>query len=374
MSARPSNRGMTLLEMLLAMAIVGVVLLIIGHAINVMQNTWVHVRGKADGYRNTRLALDTVAQRLAQAELNTRWAADISVNPPRYVTDSDLHFVCGPADLLLTDPAHTVGDAVFFQAPFGLDTPRTSNGGSSSSTNVFDKQKLDATLNAWGYFVEYGPDTDERPAFMAASQDRFPERHRFRLMEFRQPAHELSLYDMQAGTPPELKLRNASSLDQLYAWFRDPLRAGRTNQQRHVSVVAENILALLITPLDPKLRQANSDLANSAPYQIAPKGYWDSRGSLSSGEAAAEADPQTHHLPPAVQLTAIALSEDAWLGYVDNAQLDDTCQRLRTFVNGKFQQGQYLASDLAATVAMLDAQRPRIPYRIVTILVPLSEQ
>ncbi|MDB6140659.1 MAG: Verru Chthon cassette protein [Verrucomicrobiaceae bacterium] len=370
MKAPPSNRGMTLLEMLLAMAIVGVVLIIIAYAINMMQNTWVRVRSKADGYRNTRLALDTVARRISQATLGTRWTVDESQTENfKYVTDSDLHFVCGPASDLLNDKAHTVGHAIFFQAPFGLDNPP------GTGNSHIDKQKLNATLNAWGYFVEYGSDASERPPFMVGNTDRFPERHRFRLMEFRQPAGELSLFNLQGGNPPELKLGKASSIDQLYSWFNQPVAAGRTYQQRHVTVVAENILALLITPLDPKLREANSDLANSAPYQIVPQRVWDSRGfQIGGGGTLAADDPQRHRMPPAVQLTAIALSEDAWTSYPENAGLDYVCEQLRSFVEDRFHQGQTLARDIAETAQMLDEKRPRIPYRIVTILVPLSGQ
>ena len=159
-----TTRGMTLLEMLVAMAIFGVVMLVIGHAIAMMQNTWTKVRGKADGFRNTRLALDLVAGRLTQATLNQRWKFDDTGTSPQYVTDSDLHFVSGPASVLLSDIPGTVGHAVFFHAPFGENDP---------ARDSKDMPRLNSTLNAWGYFVEYGPDKDEKPEFMKGRPDRF---------------------------------------------------------------------------------------------------------------------------------------------------------------------------------------------------------
>ncbi|MDB6116879.1 MAG: Verru Chthon cassette protein, partial [Verrucomicrobiaceae bacterium] len=304
-------RGMTLLEMLVAMAIFGVVMLTIGHAISMMQNTWTKVRGKADGFRNTRLALDLVAGRIGQATLNQRWKFDDSGTSPQYVTDSDLHFVSGPARVLLSDMQNAVGHAVFFQAPFGESDP---------ARDSKDMRRLNSTLNAWGYFVEYGPDKDEKPAFMNDNPDRFPPRNRFRLLEFRQPASELTLFDMDDSIPPMLKINKATSWTQLFSWFHDPIKRGATHQSRHLTVVAENILAFIVTPLDPRKRDANSDLSTPAPYQVAPNSMWNSRG-FQIGETAASGQlSQRHHLPPAVQLTAIAISEDAWLTYSDGPE------------------------------------------------------
>lgn len=360
---------MTLLEMLLSFAILGIVLLVIGHTITMMQGTWTRVRGKADGFRNTRLALDIVAGRIAQATLNPRWKFDAE-DPaqPEYVTDSDLHFVCGPARELLPDMPNTVGHAVFFQAPFGEASP---------GTEAARLQKLNSTLNAWGYFVEFGPDTDARPKFMASDPDRFPARNRFRLLEFRQPASELSLYAMDSGTPPKLKLGETTSPTALFSWFHDPIKYHSTLQDRHLSVVAENILAFVVTPLDPKKRDANSDLSTAAPYQIAPNGTWNSRGFQLGETTIPGQQSQRHSLPPAVQLTAIAISEDAWLGYSDapedQARLKSVCTELIMEVNRHFSQGDLLAKDIADLADKLDTMRPRIPYRILTILVPMAQ-
>ena len=373
-----SHRGVTLIEMLVAMAILGIVLLIIANAMNMMQNTWVNIRGKADGFRNTRLAIDTVAHRLSQATLNSRWTIWKGDDPTlpanlQYVPDSDLHFVSGKATTLLNDYTRAVGHAVFFQAPLGQDGNPT---GPSSNTTP-DTQNLTETLNAWGYFVEFGSDANERPDFMQQSADRFPPRRRFRLLEFRQPAHELSLFDLTPTQPPELLIHQAASFDQLHTWFRTPLAAG-TFQQRRVTVVAENILAIIVTPLDPKLRQPNAPLNDAAAFQVAPDSTWDSRrfqtdGSTppTPGSTLTPSQYQWHHLPPACQLTAIAMSEDSWASFTE-CQIEATADQLRGLINSRFNQGSLLEDDLNSVQQSLDAMRPPIRYRIVSILIPMA--
>ena len=387
MKRRHSQRGVTLLELLVALAILGVVLLIIGHAMSLMQNTWVRIRGKADGFRNTRLALDTVTQRLSQATLNSRWKIDASQpSNLRYVLDSDLHFVSGKATTLLNNDTAPVGDGVFFQAPFGQDAiPQSTN----SSTPPLDTQSLDETLNAWGYFVEFGSDADERPNFMVQSADKFPPRQRFRLLEFRQPAHELTLFDLgtsQApGQAPGLLIDQVNNFSQLYTWFSKPLAAGNTYQQRRVTVIAENVLAIIVTPLDPKLRDPNAAANDSAPYQVARDHTWDSRrfqtdGSQPLTPGTASPTPsqyQWHRLPPAIQLTAIAMSEDSWTAMPEE-RIGYIASQLRTLINGRFDQGSALEDDLNYVQQKLDSgldgMTTPIRYKIVSILIPMAGQ
>lgn len=372
MKRRRSQRGVTLLELLVSLAILGIVLLVIAQAMNTMQNTWVSVRGKADGFRNTRLALDTVTHRLSQATLNSRWRADDT--RLQYVRDSDLHFVSGKAPALLNDFTKAAGHGVFFQAPFGQDAKPANSSSSTSFDGPLDTQALDETLNAWGYFVEFGSDADERPDFMQQSNDRFPPRRRFRLLEFRQPAHELTLFDLSTGQPPQLLINQATTPTPLYTWFRVPL-AANTYRERHVSMVAENVLAIILTPLDSKLR--SNGASADAPFQVAPDGEWDSRRFQWEGPsppaANTEAYYQWHRLPPAYQVTAIATSEDSWMAMTDG-QIESTADQLRTLINGLFTQGAKLEDDLNFVQQTLDAMKPRMRYKIISILVPLAGQ
>ena len=377
--------GMTLLEMLLSMVILAMVILLIAYVMSVMQGLWVQLRGKADGYRNTRIALDIVAGRLSQATLNSRTVlnhkdgAPASSDPLGYVSESDLHFVTDSARELMPDNPKAVGRAVFFQAPFGKESSAKDIVGSNVK-NQEDMRKLNATLNAWGYFVELGPDDDGRPIFMANNTETFPKRNRFRLLEFRLPSSQLTLFDMAQGPPPDLKINQAQNADDLYKWFREPLKTGNTYAKRHITVIAENIIAFAITPLDPKRRGANSNLADKAAYQIFPNSS-DSKWNSRAHQLNSTADPsQRHSLPPALQLTAIAVSEDAWLAYANTAediqQVDRIHNELQTLVNGRFSDGKNIQSDIAAVVDYLDdrTKHPRstIPYRVVTIFIPIA--
>lgn len=374
--------GMTILEILLAMGILAIVLVVIAQAMYTMQSTWVNLRTKADGFRNTRVALDLVSGRLSQAMLNTRRVTKDSTDDPNlkvYESVSDLHFVSGHVRDLIPQDTQAVGHAVFFQAPFGKDLPAKDGTGTTNRYQE-DMHKLNGTLNAWGYFVEYGSDNNERPHFMRDdTSDRFPPRKRFRLLEFRQPAGDLSLFEMDPGPPPALKINKAQSPDELFGWFRKPLQNGDTYQKRHLTVIAENIVAFVITPLDPKRRDANSDLSTPEPFADAPNSTWNSRGFQLDGTTP---KAQRHSLPPALQLTAISVSEDFWAHYSANAEdqqkLDRIAQDLRDMLESHFRSGQSLASDIDTVGDYLD-DRDRhppgaIPHRIITLLIPLAGQ
>ncbi len=381
-SRLPGPRGVTLLEMLAALAILGMVLIIIGLTINTMQKTWVSTRARADTFRSTRMAVDTVSHRLSMATLNSRWAPwkGDEATPPatlQYVRSSDLHFVCGNARGLLNNSLHLCGDAVFFQAPLGQDTTTATS--SSSAALPTDLQNLDATLNAWGYFVEYGSDDDDgRPAFLAQETDRSPPRRRFRLLEFRQPAHELALFNLGTGQPAQPLINQATQKTDLYSWFNTPLANGSTYQQRRLSVVAENVLALIVTPLDPRLRTAGAPLLDSTAFLSAPDRTWDSRRFQTDGSAQpyvsgmpTESQYQWHRLPPAIQLTAIAMAEDSWLA-IPEQQAEYTAFQLQDFVNSHFQLGTTLQDDLNSLSDYMDKLQPPIRHKIISVLVPLA--
>jgi prepilin-type N-terminal cleavage/methylation domain-containing protein len=317
--------GLTLLEILLSTAILAIVLLAIAATMSSMQNIWVHLREKSDQYRATRLAIDTVANRLSSATLAPRWTFDEKAtgNSDKFVRDSDLHFVCGPADQLLTNGTYS-GSAVFFQAPLGE------------------------------HIEEKGVEPyDQRPAFLREHHDLAPERLRFRLMEFREPAHLLPIFQAKSNTETESKLSSAASQDQLYSWFREPIRHG-VAKDRHVSVVADNVLAILLTPDDP-----GSDL--SAPLVGADDVYDSRRFQFQSDDNVVKLS--RNRLPPVLQLTVIAMSEDAWVKMTDD-EIGSMASELRAMLVDRFKNAQSIEADLKVVEAEL--MRKKMPYRILT--------
>lgn len=358
--ARRSVGGMTLIELLVAMSILVVVMLAITAAMGTMQNMWVRIRGKADAFRGTRIALDTMAQRVNQATLHSRW--EMNPDPATaaktpYVRGSDLHFVSGPASLLLAPAGRYSGHALFFQGPFG--EPASSTGQES----VLEYDQLGHTLCGWGYFVEFGSDDQERPDFLVNVQDRFPPRRRFRLWEFRQPAQGLTLFEMNEDTPPKTLLSTYTSKEQIYEWFNKPLRS-QDRRTRHASVVAENILALIVTPFDPAKAEVER-------FECAPMGHYDSRLFQQPG-----ADPRAsflsqNRLPPALRLTVIALSEDSWQR-MTTGEIEATANKLKTEVSSRFTQPDRFEQDLDSLTGQLN--RIKMGYRVITTNLKMPEQ
>ena len=89
-STIPSG-GLTLLELLVSTAVVGMVLIVIGGTITMMQNTWVKVRDKADLYRSARTAMETMSRRLVQATLAAHYEAGmLNADEGQIIRRSDL--------------------------------------------------------------------------------------------------------------------------------------------------------------------------------------------------------------------------------------------------------------------------------------------
>lgn len=359
-SAHQSRRGVTLIEILVALSILVIVMLAITAAMGTMQNLWVRVRGKADAFRNTRIALDTMVQRVNQATLNSRWEPNTDVATmvaEPQVRASDLHFVSGPAATLLSDGTRYIGHAMFFQGPYG----EPASDDVQQTPLTYDQ--LSHTLCGWGYFVEFGSDASERPSFLSDVQDRFPPRRRFRLWEFRQPAQDLSLFEMGTQTPPKPKIDEAASHEQIYEWFIQPLRESDP-RRRHASVVAENILALIVTPFDPARVESGNQ------YRQAPDGHFDSR--RHQWEPGTDAGKLSRNrLPPALRLSVVALSEDSWMRMTEG-ELESAATRLRSEISNRFTQPGNVEQDIDALTATLNQMK--IGYRIITLNLKMPEQ
>lgn len=345
------QRGLTLLEILLAMAILGIVLLAIAATMSSMQNLWMKVRGKVDQYRNSRQAIDTMASRIASATLASRWEPDpeATASDDKFVRASDLHFVCGPADEVLSSGTYS-GSAIFFQAPFGER---------SVDSSIDDYSALHQAMCAWGYFVEFGTDAPERPRFLHGHQDLAPEKLRFRLMEFREPAHELPIFQEDNSGKDKPVLADASTQTKLYDWFRKPLQANN-NRDRHVSMIAENIIAMLLTVIDPD-ETSQTLLSGSDGVYDSRRFQWQPKRAL--------AESMRHRLPPVMQLTVIATSEDAWARMTDD-QISLKASELRSLFRGRFKDDKAIQDDLKLVEDELTKQK--FPHQIITLKVPMK--
>ena len=270
---RKAAAGFTLVELLVAMAVLGLVVVLSATMIGHIQKVWEHTTARTEQFQKARQALQTISGRLSQATLNPYWRVEtneLTGNPVRYARQSDLRFLSGPAASLTTIAARDSGSALFFQAPTGF-----------SSQNA---AQLDNALNTWGYFIEYGSDAPAyRPEFLSTTG--VAAKNRFRLIEFTDPSDMLQIFKYTSGAPAY------SGKD----WFSAPL-ATQANRR----VLADNIVALVVLPRLPAVDYLN----NPKKSPLSPGYLYDSTQT--------NADPTLnprHQLPPIVDLAVVALDE-----------------------------------------------------------------
>lgn len=321
----------TLIELMVATAILMLLLGVLFVAINETGKIWRHSSDKIEAFQDAREAFETMTRTLSQATLNTyyeyfdsagRPSTDPAYSgvPARYGRQSDLQFVSGKS--LLPDQ---VSHSVFFQAPLG------------DAASQYDK--LDSLLNACGFFVRFGSDASTsslsgRPPVLDSSS--LPLRYRYRLFEMTQPSQELSLY--------------SSTGDH---WYSDPLSATPPKAR----ALAENIVALVVLPKQPDTEQpADPAQRIGATYE------YDSRTAWSGTK-----QPSTmNQLCPVVKIVMIAIDETSALRLQGNST---TAPDLGFAPGSLFREAANLESDLATAVAALSARH--IGYRVFQTEIPL---
>jgi len=296
------KQAFTLLELLVAMGVTVLITVVLLQVVNTSSRQWKATAENAAAFQSARTAFDTITRTLSQATLNIEYdyynaqhqsrmtiAASLGGNkagwdaamaafvPDRYGRASGLHFISGKA---LVNTQHT--HAMFFQCPLDFDTDEPDPDALPEEEPAQTGGRLNASgaqgqLNAVGYFIRYEDDSADRPDFI--STEKVPLRHRFRLMQFFQPASRLDTYRDATGSH----------------WFTQPVNA---TPAREVHLLAENIVALVILP---KLADESHqpDDALTADYE------YNSRTAWSSGDQPI----QMHQLPPVVRVIMVAIDE-----------------------------------------------------------------
>ena len=316
MRATPSRRtGFTLVEMLVSLAIVGLLSIVLVQVTGQTSNTWRYTTSKIEQFREARTAFETITTRLSQATLNTYWDYDYDQSTPpaplRYSRHSELRFISGQAvgtDNLLGSPgsATRLTHCTFFHAPLGyLDQ-------SAAATNA-QYRGLENLLNVWGYFLEFDDDSQIRPPMMANVKPVIPTRYRFRLMELMLSSEQMGTYsnEIKAGGNDKY-----TGLD----WFQKAANSATPP----VHVLAENVIALVIQPslsqqdimnLDtskyPNAKGSSSKLQTDG--ILAPNYTYDTTNQLPAAGKVSnipELNPK-NQLPPVVRVTMVAIDEQS---------------------------------------------------------------
>ncbi len=362
--SKSRRAGFTLLEMMVAMVVVVFAMMIIVEAMSNVQGIWVRTRSKVREYEQGRAALDTLALRASRATLNIRTELEEKLDEMELNRESDLHFVSGPASELLKS-GQFVSHAIFFQAPMGYAGASTDE---RTGAEAPEYDLLPDVLNAWGYFVEFDENPVKTPSFLSQNLSTKSKRHRFRLMEFRQPAHELDLFATDGQQPPRTKLSKMSDQDQLYEWFTKALTEDGDLAARRCAVVAENVLAMIVTVQSPQ--EADSTMrggATSKEESIAPDYLFDSRRHQWQGDTLGERT--RHRLPPMLRFTAIVLDEIQWSGMTDSEAMNQG-SALRGRVGSLFRSAASFQTDIAVITGELNRRKLRHQVVTTTVVLP----
>ena len=324
-AARPlrSRAGFSILEVLVASAVLALLLVAMLSMTDQVQKTYRSTLGKAEQFREARVAFESITRRLSQATLNTYWDYDSPTTPTRYLRQSELRFLSGQASAILPGAISSTTHAVFFQAPFGFTANSTAFGG------------MESMVNTWGYFIEFGSDSGLRPPPVNTAG--VPEKYRFRLYEMMEPSESLSLYKYTGNS-------TASKTYTGRTWFTDAL----DKPNRSSRVLAENIVALIFRPLDP----SNASLTTNYTYDTAGDG------------AIATQTASEHQLPPYIEVTMVAIDE------VSARRLENGAAPPDLGLTGLFQTASSYEADLETLRTNLTDRK--INYRIFTANVSIQ--
>jgi uncharacterized protein (TIGR02599 family) len=273
-----TRKGFTLVEMLVATALIVLLLLFLVSMTDRTAKTWKYASSKTEQFQEARVAFESMTRRLSEATLNTYWDIEyIKVGTPpveipnRYIRQSELRFISGPMQTLVPGSSTYPTHGVFFQAPAGFVEDTARNG---AMTHL---------LNTSGYFLEISDTDPSLPGFLTGV---IGAKLRSRLMEFNQPSEKLSVY------------RNADPKNK--EWFRTPLLSSSPPVRR----LADNVVALVILP---KLTPQDELARVTKNHKAAPltNNYlYDSTSTNNDPDI----NPK-NQLPPVLQVTMVAIDE-----------------------------------------------------------------
>jgi uncharacterized protein (TIGR02599 family) len=343
MAAYPLTvRGFTLVEVLVAFAVLMILMVILANMVNLTSSTWSRTKGSVEQFQQARAAFEVVTRRLSEAVLNTYLDyVDGSGNPrtvansrtflpARYVRRSELRFLSGPG---ITGNSDHTTHAIFFQAPQGV-------------ADANDAQGLGQLLNSCGFFIELDSDEELIPSILPRSFAK----ERFRLKQLIEPSEKMGTYKLGAANPDF----------ESEEWFTKALE-----DPDSLSIVGENIIALILLP---KLSAADQAAGGYQDNALAPNYTYDSTEKNNT-----PALNPSHQLPPVVQVTMVAIDEASAMRLESDGQA-----ALKTLLDGLFKQvgsttdasQTGFARDLETLESFLNERR--LNYRIFTSNVSLK--
>ncbi len=335
----------SLIEMMVAMGILSVLMLMLTVLLDQVQQSWRFAETRISQFREARVAFDLIAKNIGQASLNTYWdlKLDEEGQVDGYFRTSELHFISidrAATALPATATQEPVGQAVFFQAPLGFST-RYRN--------------LNNLFNGRGYFVAFGSDDRFKPSFVDS-----PPRYRYRLMEFRPPAEANQVFqdgqdEREAGEP--------QVFDQ---WYKQTLSVGDGKFEDHLNPLAENIVALIVSPRD-ELEDPNSSRGETY-SEIAPNYRYNSNDQEQGGSGGDSFSAYSQQVPPLVRLTLVAIDETTAVRHENGSGKP---QVIENALQGLFAQTENYDKDVETLSERLHAEGSNVNHKVFSSLVLL---
>lgn len=330
------SSAFSLIELMVAMGVLAILMLMLTVVLDQVQRGWRFSESRVTQFREARVAFDVMAKNIGQASLNTYWSlrdGDGDGIADGYFRTSELQFLTvGADDLDSTGSQNPVGQGVFFQAPLGFST---------------EYRNLNNLFNGRGYFVAFGSDRKFKPSFVEAE-----ERFRYRLMEFRPPAESNQVFE--DGGEERVKDQPQS----FTKWYKQAMSVGDGDFESHLNPLAENILAIVVTPrasLEIDTASREDTFSDIAP---------DYEFNSNSGDS--NTNPFAQQVPPLVRVTMIAIDEAAATRLITGSSQPE---ELRRVVSGKFTNTRNYSADVQAVSSDLNALN--VSHKVFSALVML---
>ena len=272
--------GFTILELLVAMAILSIMVVLMLGVLQSTSDAWRRNTDRTKAFAAARAAFESMTRSISAATLNTyqdyydanrsnRPSGSLTFVPAVYGRRSDLHFTTGTN--LVTGQR---GGAIFMTVPFDYE---------SNNTNDYSSGQL----NGIGYFVRFTTNS-LRPAGVTNNP------YRYRLMQFLQPTEELMVM-------------NTTNT----AWFTTDV-----NANTNIFPIADNVVAFAIVP-QLSDRENASGTALSSDFSYNTRMTWPT--------SAANQPTNMHQLPPVVQVIMVVLDESS-ARRIENGSTEPTAE------------------------------------------------
>jgi uncharacterized protein (TIGR02599 family) len=379
--SRKIRSAFTLIELLVSTAVLSMLLIMVFQMLKGMQATWKRTRQDVGEFKDARQSFEEITRRVGQATLNTyfsyRWE-NTTVNGVtlrvgrEIIPQSELHFVCGPAEELgiSVKNSRQVGQrythAVFFQAPFGFCINEDKH-----TKGQLEYEKMNSLMNGWGYFIEFNTDELDRPQFLNRLDNSPKPRPRYRLMEFRQPTEYFQVYKLHLRDMD----KNASQ-EKIYEWFtqgnysvNSDWNTSLTDRDtegffRTTRVVAENILGMIFHPREP------DEKSDKDKEELAPDYLFDSRR-FQWGGSSTIATRTKHQLPPVIDITFIALDESSFNAFSARQNMRSADDDPKLIDKDLFKKVKEFRKDLETVETTLKSKK--LEYRIFNTSMRIRE-